>query len=186
MPTVTTLLFDKPGPDNTEATLQAVLSRAQTLGISQFLVASSTGRTALRAAEVLGPQGRVVAVTHSAAHWGQWTAPDPDLLARTRARGVTVLTCTHAFGGLNFLLEKQGDLPPTRVMTYTLFTFCQGMKVCVECALMAADAGLLDMEQEVLCVAGTEAGADTAVVLRAAYGNRAFDLRVREIIAKPR
>jgi uncharacterized protein len=183
---VATALFDRPGPRNTEATLQAARTRAEALGITQFLVASSTGRTAVRAGEVLGPLGRVIAVTHSAAHWKQWTPPDPALLAQARALGVTVLTCTHAFGGLNFLLEKQGDLPAARVMAYTLFTFGQGMKVCVECALMAADAGLLDMDREVICVAGTQRGADTAVVIHPAYGARAFELRVREVLAKVR
>ncbi len=186
MPAVMTLLFDKPGPRNTEATLQAAAERAVALGLTQFVVASSSGKTAVRAGELLGPLGKVVAVTTAASHWSDWGAPDADLLAQARALGVNVLTTAHAFGGLNFLLEKQGDLPPARIMAHTYFTFGQGMKVCVECALMAADAGLLDLDREVLSIGGTGRGADTAVILQPAYSSRAFDVRIREVLAKPR
>lgn len=186
MPRIDTLLFDSPGPQNTEATLQAALRRARQIGITQFVVASSSGRTAVRAGELLTGQGRVIAVTLAAAHWGEWARPDPALLAEAQRLGVRVLTAPHAFGGLNFVFEREGDLPPPRVIAYTLWTFCQGMKVCVECALMAADAGLLDMQREVVSIAGTARGADTAVVLRPAYSRCALDLRVREVLAKPR
>ncbi len=166
--------------------MQAALSRAREIGLRQFVVASSSGRTAVQAGELLAGQGRVIAVTLAAAHWGEWAQPDPALLVQAQSLGVRVLTAPHAFGALNFALERQGDLPPARVMAYTLWTFCQGMKVCVECALMAADAGLLDMEQEVISIAGTARGADTAVVLQPAYSAQVFDLRVREVLAKPR
>jgi uncharacterized protein len=68
----------------------------------------------------------------------------------------------------------------------TLYTFCQGMKVAVEVALMAADAGLLDMAHEVIAIAGTGSGADTAIVLRPVYTRKFKDLQIREILAKPR
>jgi hypothetical protein len=50
---------------------------------------------------------------------------------------------------------------------------------------MAADAGLLDMKKEVIAVAGTDEGADTAVVIKPAHLSDMFDLYVKEIIAKP-
>jgi hypothetical protein len=59
------------------------------------------------------------------------------------------------------------------------------MKVCVEIAVMAADAGLIPTDCDVLCVGGTGRGADTAVVLRPAHMNHFFDLRIREILCKP-
>jgi hypothetical protein len=73
-----------------------------------------------------------------------------------------------------------------RIVRETLYSFCQGMKVAVEVALMAADAGLLDMGSEVTAVAGSDEGADTAVVLQPAYAREFRKLRVREILAKPR
>jgi hypothetical protein len=60
------------------------------------------------------------------------------------------------------------------------------MKVAVECALMAADAGLLDVSKEIISIAGTGEGADTAIVLKPAYTRRFRDLEILEILAKPR
>jgi hypothetical protein len=60
------------------------------------------------------------------------------------------------------------------------------MKVCVETALMAADAGLIPVSEEVLAIGGTDIGADTAVVLKSATTDRFFELEIREIICMPR
>jgi len=50
---------------------------------------------------------------------------------------------------------------------------------------MAADAGLIPID-DVIAVAGTAQGADTAAIIAANSTNRFFDLKVREILAKPR
>jgi len=68
----------------------------------------------------------------------------------------------------------------------TLYTFSQGMKVAVECLLMAAEAGLLAMDQEVISIGGTSDGADTAIVCWPAYPRTFLSFEVREILAKPR
>jgi hypothetical protein len=62
----------------------------------------------------------------------------------------------------------------------------EGIKVAVEIAVMAADAGLVPTDQEIIAVGGTGGGADSAIVLKAAHMNNFFDLEIREIIAKPR
>ncbi len=51
---------------------------------------------------------------------------------------------------------------------------------------MAADAGLINMEKEVMAIGGTGDGADTCIVVKPAYPMKFFDLEIREIIAKPR
>jgi len=51
---------------------------------------------------------------------------------------------------------------------------------------MAADAGVIPAEEEVLVIAGSGRGADTAVVMKLANSHRLFDSVVKEIIAKPR
>jgi hypothetical protein len=51
---------------------------------------------------------------------------------------------------------------------------------------MAADAGLVSPEEEVIAIAGTGRGADTAIVVKPAHAHDAFSLRVKEIICKPR
>ena len=50
---------------------------------------------------------------------------------------------------------------------------------------MACDAGLIP-PGDVVAVGGTERGADTAAVIGANSSNNLFDIRVREILAKPR
>jgi hypothetical protein len=62
----------------------------------------------------------------------------------------------------------------------------QGFKVCLEIALMAADAGLVSVKREVVSIGGTGQGADTAVVLTPANAHDFFDLKVHEVICKPR
>ena len=63
--------------------------------------------------------------------------------------------------------------------------FGQGMKVCVEIVAMAGDAGLIPIG-DVIAVAGTGRGADTVVVVAANSTNRLFDIKIREILAKPK
>jgi len=60
------------------------------------------------------------------------------------------------------------------------------MKVCVEIVLMAADAGLIGIDKDVIAIAGTGRGADTAVLVRPASTSDFFNLKIKEIIAKPR
>jgi hypothetical protein len=61
----------------------------------------------------------------------------------------------------------------------------EGTKVCVEITLMAADAGLIPVDKDIVAIAGTGEGADTALRILPANATRFFDLKIREIIAKP-
>ncbi len=186
---LTTLLFETPGEQNTDATIAIARARAQALGIKQVVVASSHGFTARKAQEAFAPLGiRVIAVSLShgweSVGWTMTPAEKADLARR----GVTVFTGTHALGddvGSAFT-EKHGGRTPEEIVRDTLYCFCQGMKVAVECLLMAADAGLLDMGQEVISIAGTSNGADTAIVCKPAYPRTFLQLEIREVLAKPR
>ena len=71
-------------------------------------------------------------------------------------------------------------------MANTLRVFGQGLKVAIEITMMAADAGLVSPEEEVIAIAGTGRGADTAIVVKPANAHNAFALRIKEIICKPR
>ena len=102
--------------------------------------------------------------------------------------GVIVHTGIHALGdgvGSAFS-EKFGGRAPEEIVRDTLYRFSQGMKVAVECLLRAADAGLLDTSQEVIAIAGTSDGADTAIVCKPAYPRTFHKLEIREVLAKPR
>lgn len=59
-----TLVFEKAGERNTDATLQIARERALALGIKQVVVASSHGYTARKAHAVFAPTGiKVIAVS---------------------------------------------------------------------------------------------------------------------------
>ena len=62
----------------------------------------------------------------------------------------------------------------------------EGMKVSCEIAMMAADSGLVRTDEDVIAIAGTDYGADTAIVLKPVNTHNFFDLRIREILCKPR
>jgi hypothetical protein len=184
-----TLVFEQPGKKNTAATLSIARDRAQALDIRQVVVASSHGYTAREAHTVFAPHNiAVIAVTlcHS------WEDKGWPMTVEEKAElldlGVIVHTGIHALGdGVGSAFSGQfGGRAPEEIVRDALYRFSQGMKVAVECLLMAADAGLLDMEREVIAIAGTGSGADTAIVCKPAYPRTFFDLEIREILAKPR
>ena len=71
------------------------------------------------------------------------------------------------------------------IIANTLRIFGQGMKVVCEITLMAADSGLARTDEDVIAIAGSSRGADTAVVLAPVNSQDFFDLKVKEILCKP-
>ncbi len=182
---MTTLCFEKPGKANTDATLQIARERAEALGIGQIVVASSHGYTAKRARAVFDGLGAtIVAVTIGAGFADKGWTMTPAERAELESLGVIVLTSIHALG--DDVSEVFTPNPANKIVRETLYRFCQGMKVAVEVAIMAADAGLLNLAQEVVAIAGTGEGADTALVVRPACALQFKQFRIREILAKPR
>jgi hypothetical protein len=105
--------------------------------------------------------------------------------AELESRGVKVLTCQHAFGGVGRGVRNKLDTYQVgEIMAYTLRAFGQGVKVAIEIALMAADAGLARTDEDVVTAGGTGSGIDSALVLKPANSARFFDIKVREIICK--
>ena len=184
-----TLLFEERGECNTDATLQIARERALALGISQVVVASSHGATAKKAHALLAPAGiQVIAVSISHGWESVGWCMTPTEKAELEQLGVIHYTGIHALGdgvGSAFT-DKHGGRTPDEIVRETLYRFSQGMKVAVECLLMAADAGLLDMSREVIAIAGTDGGADTAIVCKPAYPRTFHELEIREVLAKPR
>lgn len=180
------MYFGKPGKVNTQETLTLAGERAKALGINEIVVASATGETAVSAREICSGF-KLTAVTY---HCG-FKAPFKHFMnAETRrdleASGVRVVSATHALSGVErSLLSKYSGSFPVLIIADTLRLFGQGTKVCVEIAIMAADAGALTGE-DIVAVGGSSRGADTALVLKPAHQSNMFDMRVREIICKPR
>ena len=184
----TTLYFEKTGPENTGILLSAAKERLQELGIKDIVVATTHGGTAIQAQEALGPDLNIVAVTISEGFKDKGWTITPSERKNLEDRGIKVLTSTHALGGdvSSAFTDKYGGDYPARTVRDTLYRFGQGMKVAVEIVLMAADAGLIGMDGEVIAIAGTGDGADTCIIVKPAYPRKFFELEVREILAKPR
>jgi hypothetical protein len=75
--------------------------------------------------------------------------------------------------------------PPNVIVANILRQFSQGVKVCVEITMMAVDSNVVPSGKQVVAVAGSHAGADTAMVLVAAESCRMRDMKLQEIICKP-
>jgi hypothetical protein len=188
---VKTTYFDKAGgSDNTNKTLALARQRAEELGIKTIVVASTRGRTAFQALDIF--QGcQVIVVTHTTgfrdANQQEFSEENRKIVA---SKGGIVLTTTHAFGGIQRALGSGNPPAPSHaigdIVAMTLRTFGQGMKVALEIASMAADAGLVHTDEEVISIGGTGRGADTAVVLKPDNVHNFFKTRVKEIICKPR
>lgn len=179
--------FAKAGPDNTRQVLEAVARRAASLSLDQVLVPTCSGRTALEALDVLPSGLRIVAVTHvTGFRQPDHQELDPGVRRDLESRGVAVFTGQHAFGGVGRAVRNKMDTYQVdEIMANTLRIFGHGTKVAVELALMAADAGLVRTDRDVIAAGGTGRGVDTALVLRPANSFRFFDLKVRELICKP-
>ena len=184
---VQSVYYKQPGQQNTARTLEIARRRAEELGIRTILVASTRGETGVQAAQVF--QGYdVVVVTHATGFVEPNTQQlTPEHRAAIETAGAKILTCQHAFGGISRAVRKKwGTYAIDEIVAQTLRIFGEGMKVCVEIALMAADAGLVRVGEPCIAIAGTGWGADTAVVLAPAHVQQFFDLRVMEVLAKPR
>ncbi len=185
------MYFSKKGPSNTVATLEAALRVAGERGISRLVVASGSGKTALSLADKLPCGGRVdirlTCVTSAYGFHEDGKNPMPDEARKElRDRGVTLVTAAHVLSGVERgLSSRAGGMYPAEIISHTLRMFGQGVKVCVEIAVMALDAGAIPHGEEIIAVAGTGGGADTAVILSPAHAGKILQTRIHEIICKP-
>ena len=182
------IYFERKGAVNTDKTLEAARKRAEELGVRDIVVASTHGGTALKAADVFGNMNvNLVAVSISEAFKEEGWVMMEEERKKLQAKGVNILTCLHSLGDnvSTAFTEKFGGISIEGVVRETLYRFSQGMKVCVEIVLMAADAGLIPVDRDIIAIAGTSKGADTALRIRPANSAKFFDLKIIEVIAKP-
>ncbi len=181
------LCFKRPGPRNTDAVLECVKQRAEQLSIGKVVVATCSGKSGFRALELLGQERKVICVTHvTGFREPNFQEMEQSVREELQGKGAVVFTGQHAFGGVgrgirNKLQTHQVD----EIMAWTLRTFGQGVKVCLEIALMAADAGLVRTDEDIIAVGGTGSGLDAACVISPANSFNLFDARIRQVICKP-
>ena len=187
-----TYYFDSPGPGNTADCARFAVERARELSLSRIVVASTSGETARIFHEVVKGTGiDLIIVTHVVGFSkpGVWEF-DPDTAQELCDAGVLIVTGTHVLSGLERSFSrspKVGGGSRTEAVAEALRrVVAVGLKVAVECVLIAADQGAVSVDEEVIAVGGTYSGADTVCVIRPSHTASFFDLQVREIVAMPR
>jgi len=181
-----TVYFREAGAKNTDLLLKIVKNYVEKEEINDIVVASTTGETGVKAAKIFKPRN-IVVVTH---HFGFREPGKIELLEENKreilANGAKVFTGTHALSSVERAIRKDfGTLQVLEIIANVLRLMGEGTKVCVEITLMAADAGLIPVDRDVVAIAGTGRGADTALRIKPVSTARFFDLKIREVIAKP-
>ena len=182
------MIFKDAGKQHTDAVLEIAKKAAEQREIRYVVVASTRGETGVAAARLFeDSMARVIVVTHNVGFKKdgvlELTPENRDEILRYKAVIHTGTMVTRGLG--TAIKEKFGGFSLEQVVAATLRLFGQGVKVCVEMAAMVTDAGLVPQGEDIVAVAGTAWGADTAAIIAAAPSNRLFDIKVREILAKP-
>ncbi|GAV23955.1 pyruvate kinase alpha/beta domain-containing protein [Carboxydothermus pertinax] len=176
------------GSQNTELVLELAAKEAIQENIKNVVVATCSGATAFKLQRLLTPKEyNLVAVTHHVGFAGPGVDElSPENRQKLLAEGFKVLTTTHLFAGIDraFRFKFQG-IYPAEIVAQSLRLLGQGVKVATEIAIMALDAGLIPYGEDVIAIAGTGKGADTAVVIRPAHSHKLFDTKIKKIIIKP-
>lgn len=179
-------LFEKSGRENTQKTLEFAHDRAKERGIKEVVVATSTGETAEKCLEIFSGFTLIAVTYHCGFKEPFERSMKSDIRKDLTQQGVNIVEATHALSGVERAIAKryQGSYPAL-LMADTLRLFGQGTKVAVEITIMAADSGMLS-GRDVVAIGGTGRGADAALVIKPAHMSTVFDLKIREIICKPR
>ena len=179
--------FNEAGKQNTDALLSIVKEYVEKEGIGDIVFASTTGETGAKASKTFKGYN-IVIVTHCFGfrELGKIELED-EYRNEILANGAKIFTGVHALSSVERAIRKDfGTIQPLELIANTLRLMGEGTKVCVEITLMAADAGLIPVDKDVIAIAGTGRGADTALRLQPANSGRFFDLKIKEVIAKPR
>ncbi len=180
------LYYSSTGEVNTDQTLSEAKHRADELGITDIVVASTRGNTAVKALEVFKGYNLIVVPHVTGLRKPGVQEMSDDVQEKIRIAGAKVVIATHVFSGVDRAIQARFDtVYPAGIIAQTLRMFGQGMKVVVEIVAMAADAGVIPADKDVVAIAGTGRGADTAVVITPANAHRFFDMAIKEIIVKP-
>ena len=173
--------FERAGKVNTEETLRLAQMRAHELGITNILLPSGTGYTAKKALEILKDLRFIVVGVGRDSF-------DTNLLRELTEKGIPIL----------FLREVEYTYPER--MQNAFRKLSEGVKVCMDVCMIAAEQGVIPEGEEVVAIGGTGpllfpegGGVDTALVMipKKSESFNAFPEKlerrdVKEIICKPR
>ena len=183
--------FNQPGAGNTDDIVEIVYKRLKGGDINSVVVASSSGVTGLKFAKKMAKETNLVIVSSHPGYSapGVWNF-DLNILKELESMGCKVVKQSHILSGLErSISNKFSGASHTEVLAEALRCLLGvGMKVAIECAIMAADSGAIPIDKTI-AVGGTSTeqgrGADCAIVVWPSHFNNFFDFRILEILAKP-
>ena len=140
--------FEKPGKSNTKNVFKIVKKYALAHHVNKIVLASTTGQTALLAADYFHDMAiKIIVVGVNTFGWGQSEETQNEL----RKRKIQAIPCVH------YLEQDTAD---------ALRCFSQGTKVAFEIARTAMERGFLSDMNQIIAVGGTGFGSDTALALK--------------------
>lgn len=129
--TISTTLFETPGPHNTQRTVELALAAARELGIETIVIASTTGVVAdcVLGQDLTGLHPVIVSHAYGFLEDGQNEMPQ-DKRRRYEQLGIPVCTAAHPLSGAERSLSNTfGGTYPVEIVAHTLRLFGQGTKV---------------------------------------------------------
>ena len=212
------VVFERPGPVNTDEIVDIVSTTSSKY--SFIVVASITGDSALKVANkvkekriicVTCPQGmywevdkmntgpfadipELMKIQESWKSRGHKRVP-MDIDARNKELlegcGIPIVKGTIPFFGPSFSMRLHiNKTNALDIVAKTLELISTGTLVCLESVLMAVDAGVIPENEEVVALAGTERGLDTAWIIKSCCSANLFHptkgAKFIELLAKPK
>jgi len=183
--------FEKGGPQNSERALEIAKKYADQFHIKDIVIASTTGTTAEKAAEIFNLKDyNIMIVTHAYYFVNSTTRQEfpEEKLNSLKELGLKFHIGTHSMSGIErgLRLKKEAWQFVDLLAKMLGYLFSQGVKVCIEISATICDAGLIpNLERDIIAVGGTGRGADTVCLIKPAPTSDFKNLRVKAILAKP-
>lgn len=190
--------FNDPGADNTLNVIQAVKRRIRSAKIDKIIIASESGRLALKLREALAVP-TLVCVTYDPETRRKYRKP---VLMKNQLLKLGIVVVDNVLEPIgrqldfrNWWERKTIRLPGEIADLFWMTLICvggHGLRTAVEIVFMAVEAGVVAEGERVISVAGTGWGADCAIVMRASRFEGAVGedpdkrMKIEEILAMPR
>lgn len=180
------MYFKKAGAMNTREALDTAFEEAKKRCVKHMVIATTRGATAVLAARRIEGTGiKLVVVTHNTGFKENGVQElEQNHRRELEQLGCSILTSTMPTRAFGKAVRDKLGFNPLEIAVESWRMFGEGTKVCIERTAMACDAGLIPCG-DVIAIAGSWEGADTVLLLEAAPSNRIFDMKVKEILAKP-
>lgn len=194
------LYFDAPGSQNTDDVVAIVKERIEKGDVRHVIVCSITGKTALKMAEAVKDFGVHICCVSGAASWQihgyKWPLIGGSIRRKLEELKVDIVERTlSTLSGdtIDYGLARYGWVPASWIVAETLEAVGgYGLKTAVEGVLVATDSGIVTPYTNVISVAGTGSGADTAILAKSTFSPCMFSqdpnkrFQILEILAMPK